>query len=102
MGNVGELKFDILLPKDKYMTILNSLKGYFSKKRNVNNSDELSVSLQNEIIRLAEEKLEKTLSNEIKYNIRNRGWGYMGLEGILDYVKYLEGEELENYLQNLK
>ncbi len=83
------------------MTIINSLKKHFDNKKNVENADELSVSMQNEIIRLAEDKLQKPLSNEIKSNICNRGWGYMGLEGIIDYVKYLDGEELENYLQNL-
>lgn len=40
-------------------------------------------------------------SRKAAANIRDRGWSYMGLEMILDTVKTLEGEDLDEYLRNL-
>jgi hypothetical protein len=63
--------------------------------------DSLSINMQEAIIGEAQKKLKSELPDHLIESIRNRGWGYMGLEMILDTVKFLEGEKLETYLQKL-
>lgn len=64
--------------------------------------DELSISMQNEAIRIAEERLGYSLTEPLIQNIRLGGWGYMGLEAIIDTVRTIELPELERYLRDLK
>ena len=62
--------------------------------------DELTITMQNEAIRISEKRLGKSLSPELISNIR-RAWSYMGLEMIIDTVRTIEIDGLENYLTRL-
>jgi uncharacterized protein with HEPN domain len=63
--------------------------------------DALSINMQETIIGEAQKKLKRELPSELIENIRNRGWSYMGLEMILDTVKALDENEIEEYLRKL-
>ena len=78
------------------------MKKYFGLIKGNNTVDSLSINMQEAIIGLAQEKLQKPLSEEMIFRIRNPRWSYMGLEMIIDSVKQLERQALEDYLQNLK
>jgi len=64
--------------------------------------DELTISMQNEAIRIAEERLGHSLTESLIQNIRLGGWSYMGLEAIIDTVRTIELHDLERYLRDLK
>jgi hypothetical protein len=68
---------------------------------NSNKQDALSVNMQEAIVGEVQKKLKKWLPKELIENIRSRGWSYMGLEMILDTVKTLEADQIEQYLRNL-
>ena len=78
------------------------MKKYFGLIKAHSTGDELSINMQEAIIGLTQKKLQKTLSDEIILRIRNPRWSYIGLEMIIDSVKQLEGQALEDYLQNLE
>ena len=65
-------------------------------------ADQLSVSMQNEAIRVSESRLGRTLSVHLKNKIRLGGWGYMGLEAIIDTVRTIDLDQLETYLGRLE
>lgn len=71
----------------------------FFKKNN--QPDALSVNMQNEIIFIAEERLQKPLSKILIDRVRNPRWSYMGLEMIIDTVKTIDINMVESYLSNL-
>lgn len=56
--------------------------------------------MQNEAISISEERLGKSLTPELVSNIR-RPWSYMGLEMIIDTVRTIELNDLEDYLDRL-
>jgi len=62
--------------------------------------DELSISMQNEVVKIAEERLQKRLPSYLLENIR-KPWSHMGLEMIIDTVRTIDLRDLENYLANL-
>jgi len=64
--------------------------------------DNLSANMQNEVIKIAEERLRKPLSNTLINKVRNPRWGYIGLEMIIDTVKTIDITKLESYLLNLE
>jgi hypothetical protein len=78
------------------------MKKYFGLIKGNNTGEELSINMQEAIIGLAQDKLQKPLTDEITFRIRNPKWSYMGLKMIIDSVKQLEGKALEDYLQNLQ
>jgi hypothetical protein len=63
-------------------------------------SDELSIAMQNEVVKIAEERLQKRLPFNLVENIR-KPWSYKGLEMIIDTVRTIDLRDLENYLTNL-
>ena len=62
--------------------------------------DELSIAMQNEAVKIAEERLQKRLPSYIVENIQ-KPWSYMGLEMIIDTVRTIDLRNLEDYLTNL-
>lgn len=52
--------------------------------------DGITVALQDEIIRIATLRLGRPLPPEIISLVRINRWGYMGLESIIDTVKFIE------------
>jgi len=64
--------------------------------------DNLSANMQNEVIKIAEERLGKPLSNTLINKVPGPRWGYMGLEIIIDTVKTIDITKLESYLLNLE
>ena len=64
-------------------------------------TDKLAIAMQDNVIRLAEERLAKPLDNELKRKVRLNRWSYMGLEMIIDTVRTIELSDLERYLRNL-
>lgn len=67
----------------------------------MNTSDKLSVAMQSEAIRIAEERLRRPLAERLKEKIRLPKWSYMGLEMIIDTVRTIELDDLERYLSEL-
>lgn len=66
-----------------------------------NNEDAMSRNMQDEVIKIASEKLGHSRSKELIAKVRQKKWSYMGLEMILDSVKSLDVTEIENYLSKL-
>lgn len=64
--------------------------------------DGVTTGMQDEIIKIATLRLGHPLSPEIISLLRINRWGYMGLESIMDTVKSLEVNEIEEYLSRLK
>lgn len=71
---------------------------FLSKK---DEQDSLSVSMQDEIIRIASTRIGKPLPEELIAKVRQRKWSYMGLEMIIDTVKSIDALEIEGYLSRL-
>lgn len=69
---------------------------------NKHSPDGVTSSLQDEIIRIATLRLGHPLSPELISMVRINRWGYMGLESIIDTIKFIEVDEIENYLSGLK
>lgn len=65
------------------------------------NSDKVSVAMQDEVVRIAEERLNRPLTEGLKEKIRLPRWSYMGLEIIIDTVRTIELNDLERYLTDL-
>ncbi|GEP52760.1 hypothetical protein FNO01nite_34320 [Flavobacterium noncentrifugens] len=63
--------------------------------------DEGIRNMQNAIIKISEERLGEPLTDKMIHDIR-LFQGYMGLEFIIDTVKTSEGNELREYLKNLR
>ncbi|WP_343304642.1 hypothetical protein AAHN97_24020 [Chitinophaga niabensis] len=70
----------------------------FSVDENNEGSDALSLSLQDEGIKIASERLGYPLEDELITNVRQQKWSYMGLEMMIDTVKTIEISEITNYL----
>ena len=64
--------------------------------------DELTISMQNEAIVVASERLGYPLSQELVNKIRNPRWSYMGLEMIIDTVRTIHMSEIEKYISSLE
>lgn len=67
----------------------------------MNLADNLSAAMQNEVIRIAEERLGRALAERLKEKIRLPNWSYRGLEMIIDTVRTIEINDLERYLSEL-
>jgi hypothetical protein len=72
-----------------------------SLPHNHNQPDKLSQNMQDEVIKIAEKRLGKRLSDILTAKVRQTKWSYMGLEMIIDTVKSIEVGEIENYLTKL-
>lgn len=72
--------------------------NFFKKK---DDQDGLSRSMQDEIIKIASERLKHPLSEELISKVRERKWSYLGLEMIIDTVKTIEVSKIKNYLSKL-
>ncbi len=57
--------------------------------------------MQNEVIKISEERLGYPLPNEVINKIRDNRWGYMGLEMMKDTVTWIDVGKIENYLSSL-
>ena len=66
----------------------------------MNNADKLSLAMQVEAIRIAEQRMGKPLPAKILANL-DKSWSYAGLEMIIDTVRTVEIEDLERYLTAL-
>ena len=64
--------------------------------------DGVASTFQGEIIRIATLRLGHPLSPELISMMRINRWGYMGLESIIDTIRFIEVDEIENYLSGLK
>lgn len=62
--------------------------------------DDLSIAMQNEAIKISEQRLGRSLPPALVANIQ-KPWSYMGLEMIIDTVRTIEIESLESYLTKL-
>ena len=56
--------------------------------------------MQDEIIRLASDRLCRPLSEKSISVVRQNKWGYMGLEFMIDTVTTLDPTKIEDYLSN--
>ncbi len=63
--------------------------------------DKLSQRMQDEIIRIAESRLGKPLPAPVIACVRQKKWGYMGLEMMIDTVTNINPAEIEDYLAEL-
>ena len=63
--------------------------------------DKISIAMQNEIIKISEGRLGRPLDSILIEKIR-KPWGYMGLEMIIDTVRTIEIDGLEQYLAELE
>ncbi|POY34639.1 hypothetical protein C3K47_19245 [Solitalea longa] len=63
--------------------------------------DSLSLSMQDEVIKIASERLGHPISKELIAKVRQKKWSYMGLEMIIDTVKSINASEIESYLAKL-
>jgi hypothetical protein len=63
--------------------------------------DNLTIAMQDDAIRIAEMRLNRPLPTNLKEKIRLNRWSYMGLEMIIDTVRTIELNDLEQYLANL-
>jgi hypothetical protein len=68
----------------------------------MNTSDKLYIAMQNEAIKIAEERLSRPLTESLKEKIRLPIWSYTGLEMIFDSVRTIEIYDLEQYLSDLE
>lgn len=62
--------------------------------------DQLTVAMQNEVIKTSEERLGESLKPDLIAKIR-RARSYMGLEMMIDTVRTIELNELKNYIDRL-
>lgn len=70
----------------------------FGKK---DDQDPLSISMQDEIFKIASARMGKPLPEALIAKVKQRKWSYMGLEMIIDTVKSIEVSEIESYLSKL-
>jgi hypothetical protein len=63
--------------------------------------DTLSKAMQDEIIRIATERLGRPLSPELIANVREKGWSYRGLEWITELLSNMDASEIEGYLSRI-
>ena len=73
--------------------------NFFKKK---DKQDNLSKCMQDEVIRIAVNRLGKRLSKELESKVRQPKWSYMGLEMIIDTVNTIDASEIEGYLSRLE
>ncbi len=71
---------------------------FFNKK---DNGDSLSQAMQEEVIKIASQRLGYSLSKELIAKVCQTKWSYMGLEMIIDTINNIEVSEIENYLSKL-
>ena len=64
-------------------------------------ADTLSQNMQNEVIKIATERVGRPLSKSLVAKVRQNKWSYRGLEMMMDAVKSLDVNEIENYLSHL-
>lgn len=64
-------------------------------------NDSLSLSMQDEVIKIASNRLGRPLSDYLVAKVCQKKWSYIGLEIIIDSVKTLDTREIENYLSKL-
>jgi len=63
--------------------------------------DQLSIAMQNKAISITEFRLGRSIAEELKAKIRSGTWGYKGLEEIIDTVRTINLDEIEQYLDRL-
>ncbi len=73
----------------------------FSIHRNNDNQGALSRNMQNEVIKIASERLGYPLPDELMTKVRQDKWSYMGLEMMIDTVRAIEKSEITYYLSKL-
>ncbi len=69
--------------------------------RNNDDYNALSRNMQDEVIKIASERLGYPLPSDLVAKVRQSKWSYMGLEMIIDSVKGIEKSELLAYLSKL-
>jgi hypothetical protein len=74
---------------------------YFELKKHIPPFDEVTINMQEEIIGIAQKKMQKGLSKYLIEKIRNNPRSYMALEMIIDYLKSLKSDNVESYLINV-
>lgn len=67
----------------------------------MNTVDKLAIAMQDNAIRIAEQRLNYSLTIKLKENICLPKWSYMGLEMIIDTVRTIDIKDLERYLEEL-
>jgi hypothetical protein len=67
----------------------------------IGNPDALTRAMQDEIIKIASERLGCPLPVELIVKVRQNKWSYMGLEMIIDTVTTIEISKIKNYLSKL-
>lgn len=73
----------------------------FSIPGNNDGIDALSRNMQDEVIKIASDRLGYPLTDELIAKVRQRKWGYMGLEMMIDTVRAIEISEITSYLSKL-
>lgn len=70
--------------------------------KNNDGHDTLSRKMQDEVIKIASERLVHSLPGELIAKVRQHKWSYMGLEMMIDtVVKAIEISGITNYLSKL-
>jgi hypothetical protein len=69
--------------------------------RNNDDFDELTLNMQDEVIKKASERLGCPLPADLVDKVRQPKWGYMGLEMMIDTVGAIEKSEILAYLSKL-
>ena len=64
-------------------------------------NDKLSRNMQNEIIKIASERIKHPLTDDLISKVRQLKSSYLGLEMIIDTVRTTEVSNIESYLSNL-
>lgn len=73
----------------------------FLGRRNKDDEDALSRNMKDEVIKIASERLGSPLQDELIAKVRQRKWGYMGLEMMIDTVRTIDKSEIIDYLSKL-
>jgi hypothetical protein len=63
--------------------------------------DNLSRNMQNEIIKIASERLGYPLADNLVSKVQQLKWSYTGLEMIMNSVKTIDVFDIENYLLHI-
>ncbi|HEV2480595.1 MAG TPA: hypothetical protein VGS79_13055 [Puia sp.] len=69
--------------------------------RNNDDPDPLSRNMQDEVIKIASERLGYPLPANLVAKVRQPNWSYMGLEMMIDSVREIEKSEILTYLSKL-
>jgi hypothetical protein len=69
--------------------------------KNNDSQDPLTRNMQNEVIKIASERLGYPLPANLVAKVRQPNWSYMGLEMMIESVREIEKSEILTYLSKL-